>query len=73
MSLSWWLRSSGPAPGSPDIAAAINDLDWVLHQLTEALPTPMLEAPVTSRSKRKITLTEKVLAADENVQKRYRR
>ena len=73
VSLSWWVKSSEPAPSSPGLAAAIRDLNWVLHQLTDALTTPALEAPDTSRSKRKIILTDKAVAGGEKVQKRYRR
>ncbi|KAF9778489.1 hypothetical protein BJ322DRAFT_1014551 [Thelephora terrestris] len=43
------------------------------QQSTNVHDTPMLEAPGTSRSKRKITLTEKASAADEGFQKRFRR
>ena len=80
MALSWWAKSLDPTVGSPDLATAVRDLDWVVRQLTEDLtilppspaftPTPEEQA---SRSKRKIILTEKVLSAGENVQKRYRR
>ena len=89
ISLSWWARTSGLVLHPPNLAVAIGDVCWVLHQLTDALTTAMLEkpgtlqlkgilntpllgAPNTSRSKRKITLTEKASAAGEDFQKRFR-
>jgi len=79
MALSWWAEASEST--SPDLAAAVNDLRWVLQQLKDILTTPpsvpsvnpSLEAPATSRSKRKVILTEKALTADEGFQKRFRR
>ena len=50
ISLSWWARSLEPVLHSPDLAAAISDMSWVLHQLMDALTTPMSEKPGTSQS-----------------------
>jgi len=82
MALSWWAKSLGLAGSSPDLIGAVADVEWVLHQLLDALtpppaPVPILgvalEVPDTGRGKRKIVLTEKALDLGENVQKRYRR
>ena len=79
MALSWWAKSLGSATSSPEFTGAVADTEWVLRQLTDVLttqptPTPTLEVPPEAgRSKRKIVLTEKVLNADESVQKKYRR
>ena len=79
VAFSWWAKASEST--SPDLAAAADDLRWVLQQLKDILTTPpsapsvnpSLEAPGTSRSKRKVVLTEKALTADEGFQKRFRR
>ena len=73
MSLSWWVGSLDPASSSSELAAAMSDLEWVLHQLTNTLTAPMLDTPAASVNKRKIVLTQKALGGGENVQKRYRR
>ena len=80
VSLSWWARSLKSVSGSPDLAVAIGDLGWILHQLTDALmlkkpisDTPMSEAPASPQKKRKIVLTEKAAAAGDAIRKRYRR
>lgn len=63
-------------PSSPDLGEVIGDLDWVLHQLADALsttPSPTLDTSGTPRNKRQVVLTEKAMAAGENVHKRFRR
>ena len=73
MSLSWWVGSPDLAPSSSELAAAMSDLEWVLHQLTDVLTAPTLDAPAASVNKRKIILTQKALGGGESVQKRFRR
>ena len=82
MGLSWWAKSLDPTVSSPSLTGAVADTEWVLRQLTNILTTPPTPTPIpvavpevqdAGRGKRKITLTEKVLNSDENVQKRYRR
>jgi hypothetical protein len=67
---------------SSELVEATSDLNWVVCQLTASFlvpPTPSpappasSEAQGTSRSKRKVKLTEKALEAGESVQKRFRR
>ena len=76
VALSWWAGS--PNATSPDLDAAIGDLTWVLHQLTNILMTPTTIVPPSEdldapRGKRKITLTEKALGGGKDVHKRFRR
>jgi len=82
LALSWWAKSLSPAASSQSLARAISNIEWVLHQLVDALTAPpapapttgvALEVPDTGRGKRKIILTEKALDLDDSVQKRYRR
>ena len=73
MSLSWWVGSSDLAPRSPELAAVISDLEWVLRQLIDVLAAPTLDTPTTPVNKRKIVLTQKALDAGDGVKKRFRR
>ena len=73
MSLSWWVKSSELVQA--DFIAAMEDLHWVLQQLTDTLTTPtlpLLEALEISQGKHKVVLMEKALAGGESVQKRFR-
>ena len=73
MSLSWWVKSSELVQA--DFIAAMEDLHWVLQQLTDTLTTPtlpLLEALEISQGKHKVVLMEKALAGGESVRKRFR-
>ena len=80
MALAWWARSLDSGITSSELAKAVSDLSWVLCQLASELvapplpstpPTPSPEVEVTSRTKRKITLTEKALSSADHVKKRF--
>jgi hypothetical protein len=79
MALSWWAASLDPAVSSPELAEAINDLNWVVCQLKASFTIPpSLSAPSAasevqdaSRGKRKVKLTEKAMDGGERMQKRF--